>query len=96
MKTISNSIILQIIIYCTIVVMFGCLISLVSRVDKLSDKIDEILDYTYHIYDETEGDYQIVIARDTIFIMDKDREVGKFKLEYNKDPLGTMIIEDNR
>lgn len=56
----------------------------------MHNKVDKLLKQS------TDGDYQIMLARDTIFVMDKSREVGKFKLEYDKDPLGTMILEDNQ
>ena len=42
------------------------------------------------------GDYQIDVDNDSIYIMDGVREVGRFKLEYDADPLGTMILEDNK
>ena len=42
------------------------------------------------------GSYQLTLKKDSVFIWDGTRYVGGFKLDYDKDPVSTMIIEDNQ
>ena len=42
-------------------------------------------------------DYQLdVQPNDTVYVFDNTRLVGKFKLDYDNDPVSTLIEEDNQ
>ena len=41
------------------------------------------------------GAYQVTLSQDSIYLWDCDRYVGSFALDYDADPLSTMILEDN-
>ena len=42
------------------------------------------------------GAYQVTLSQDSVYIWDCDRYIGGFALDYDADPLSTMILEDNR
>jgi hypothetical protein len=66
-----------------------------NRVSSLQDTIKATKRAVETNMSTIMGAYQLTIDSNICYMWDGTRLVGKFKLDYDKDPISTMILEDN-
>lgn len=78
------------------IISVGVLSTSIKLQSDIRDNVSDITRLDSLTYRNRVRDYQLDVSQDSIRVYDGNRLVGTMALQYDADPLGTMIIEDNQ